>query len=910
MCTRQSPQDDVCRGGDCVRLAGGNRRLLALALVTLLLGVTLLALVGSATASLPDGQYVHNESSDDQAPTVANGTAINDTAFQLTISDNHNVSESSITKDEFILERGTIQNISVEESGPNATVTFVLEAPVNDNELTVSAVADTTISDTNGNLLGEGNSRRGITVTGTDGEPPSILEYSVTDATGGPAEIRVKADEELSNFDIVVSGPYVEHVNISSFSFNPTQLVYTGSYRPKADGELLLTLQSYTDQANNTEDLEFSRRIEADLTPPDPVIGIDLTASSNLTMVFDGGRSTDANGVSNYTWDFGDGTTATGERVNHTFAPGNYTVTLTATDPYGNNASTSIPLNLTTNSGNVTDVNETLLEERRKTNVTVQRSTATVSDSAIVTVERGRAGQPIAIGAAGGGAAIARHGNVSFEGLNLTLSTNRTFDLGISMAGSGSVSDAGVATGTVPMAGITVVSPVPDTNVANATFAFSVDQRRLDALNTSAANVSLARFHNGTWNQLPTTALNVTNGTVPFEAKSPGFSRFAVTVNTSEPQSTDGTDDAPTNETETTDGTDETTASANLSVTEVSLANSTIEPGATLVAATTVENTGNASGTYTAGLALNGSVVNVTESPSVGPNATESFEIQHTVETNGTYAVSVNETSGGILTVSTSPGESEGSKKNGSATNATQGQFTITNATVTDTEVVKGTPLRVNATINNSGDVPVSPTIGISLNGSVVMTETFSAIPTNESRQISVQHNINRTGMFAVAVNDTSAGTVTVLSGTNATNGTQKQFVVTSASLASSSVDKGEALTVNATVENRGNSPGFPTVGLALNGSVVATESLSALPANESRTVKIQYTTNKTGTYAVSVNNTTAGTVTVTSGGGGGLLGFLSILPVGIIQPVAMFVLLPVVVIYGVLKGLALYLGY
>ena len=50
-------------------------------------------------------------------------------------------------------------------------------------------------------------------------------------------------------------------------------------------------------------------------------------------MSFDASGSTSYSGlIDEYHWDFGDGTTATGATVNHSFDEGEYIVTLTVTD--------------------------------------------------------------------------------------------------------------------------------------------------------------------------------------------------------------------------------------------------------------------------------------------------------------------------------------------------------------------------------------------------------------------------------------------------------------------------------------------------------------------------------------------------------------------------------------------------
>jgi hypothetical protein len=446
------------------------------------------------------------------------------------------------------------------------------------------------------------------------------------------------------------------------------------------------------------------------VSPPDVQAGVDLSASENLTLVFDGGQSTDTTGIASYTWDFGDGTTATGQRVEHTFDPGEYTVTLEAVDPYGNAATDTIPLNLSTGSGNVTDVDDSLVD--RPTNVTVTRSSDAVGADTVVTVDAARADVPVSIPPASSTApALVRYGDVSLTRLNVTLATNRSFDLGISMAGSASVGAGADFDDAEPLASLVVIHAVPDRDIANVTFSLSVNRSRLTALGVAPEDVSLRRYHDGTWNTVPTTAKNATATTVAVTARTEGFSRFALTV-PAERQSGGG------------EG-----------------------------------------------------------------------------ETGG---------------------ESGGEGESGGGSDGA----------------------------------------------------------------------------------DESGGT----------GAQQPAFVVTNVSLDRTSLDTGETLPVNVTVRNQGSNPDFYTAGLALNGSVVATARSPGIPPNASRTFPVRHQFNETGTFSLSVNGTAAGTVTVSSGGGlfAPLAGVLSALPIpfGLLRPLVMFVLLPVVVIWGVLKGLALYLGY
>jgi hypothetical protein len=752
-----------------------------------LLGV----LVTPGVAVGADGQFAHNQSSDDAAPTIVNGTRVNDTAVRLTIADNHDVDEATVTVGEFASERGSITRVSATENGSNASVILRLDGAVDDDTLTVGAVGNTRISDTNGNTLGGAD--RTVTVRNMDGVSPRIVSFRVSAATGGPATFEIEATERLAALNISLGGAGEGYLTRDDFSRAGSTLTYTAEYTPPRDGTLRATLFSYTDDAGNTRTLSFTERVRADLTPPDVEAGIDLAASRTLSLVFDGSTSTDASGVATYNWTFGDGTAASGERVTHTFAPGSYTVTLEAADPYGNAATDTIPLNLTAGAGNVTDGTDAILATRQGGTVAVQRPDGSLGTDAVVTVDGARAGSPIQIGTArANGSAIAAHGDVVLRGLTVTLSTNRSLDLGVSLAGPGSVSDAASATNGEALAGVTVAHAVPDRDIGDVTVAFAVNQSRLDAADVPSTDVTLARLESGSWRLLPTEVTGERNRTVVFTADSPGFSRFAVLVGAD----TEGDGEQARNG----------EGSSALTVTVAALDQSTVRQDDKFSVNVTVENAGTAAGTTVAGLALNGSVVATATSPSVPPGESASFQMTHTGAAAGTYTATVNGTAAGTLTVEAEPAE------------------------------------------------------------------------------------------------------------TNGTSG-PPQFVVTNVSLGRTAIAPGETVVVDTTVRNRGSSPGVYTAGLAINGGVVTTEQSPPVPANATRTFALRYALNNSGEFSLSVNGTTGGTVTVRdsdSGVLGTVFGALVGLPVpmGLLRPVFLFVVLPLVVIWGVLKALAIYLGY
>ena len=67
-----------------------------------------------------------------------------------------------------------------------------------------------------------------------------------------------------------------------------------------------------------------------------------------------------------------------------------------------------------------------------------------------------------------------------------------------------------------------------DDAVKEAAFSFRVPAAWLKAEGLLPVNIALWRFHNGAWQELPATVIREENGWVYFEAKSPGFSAFAI----------------------------------------------------------------------------------------------------------------------------------------------------------------------------------------------------------------------------------------------------------------------------------------------------------------------------------------------------------------------------------------------
>lgn len=99
-----------------------------------------------------------------------------------------------------------------------------------------------------------------------------------------------------------------------------------------------LAVEVHQDTPSST-DLTFDASLTGTVVaaPNEPPVAAFTSSVSGYTVSFDGTTSSDPDGtVSGWRWDFGDGTTASGSAVQHTYAgEGAYTVTLRVTDDGG-----------------------------------------------------------------------------------------------------------------------------------------------------------------------------------------------------------------------------------------------------------------------------------------------------------------------------------------------------------------------------------------------------------------------------------------------------------------------------------------------------------------------------------------------------------------------------------------------
>jgi subtilisin family serine protease len=279
---------------------------------------------------------------------------------------------------------------------------------------------------------------------------------------------------------------------------------------------------------------------------------------------------------------------------------------------------------------------------------------------------------------------------------------------------------------------------------------------------------------------------------------------------------------------------------ATFGITATSLSSSTITEGESVTVSADVENTGDRDGTFTAELQEDGTTVATTD-VTVAAGSTETVTFTRTYDTAGSYDLAVSATTAGTLTVE-------------EATAA----FTVSGASLSDSTILEGDTAEVTATVENTGDASGEFTAEFQLtdtNGQTTTRDTMTVtLGAGESTTVTLADTVGTTSTYDADVSGDPAGTLTVEQ--------PATFEITSTTLGAGTITEGESVTVSADVENTGDRDGQFTAGLLVDGSVAGTTTVT-VSAGTSKTVSFDETFTTPGDYAIDVNNTAVGTLTV-----------------------------------------------
>jgi len=270
-------------------------------------------------------------------------SATGDQNVTVTVTTNHNLSELNVTLDGPEGATLTLADGDFSETGTDPYSYTATYDGSTDGEYTATLER----------AASAGDQTSGQTDTATvDDRAPSVESVNLTDATNGDGY--VEASDEVT-VNATVSGD-IDAVTADLASFDAGTVTLTadadGDYTATAtvgsdatDGDQTATVTASDGEGNTDSATTGALTVDTE----------NLSVSLNETKTVDAGESatfspasvSGATGDVTYDWAFGDGDTATGETVTHTYADnGTYTVEVTATDEAGDTASDTMTVSV------------------------------------------------------------------------------------------------------------------------------------------------------------------------------------------------------------------------------------------------------------------------------------------------------------------------------------------------------------------------------------------------------------------------------------------------------------------------------------------------------------------------------------------------------------------------------------
>jgi PKD repeat protein len=179
-----------------------------------------------------------------------------------------------------------------------------------------------------------------VAIVVTVNQAPTAVANATFDGTKAPLTVEFSSAGSVDNDGVIVSYEWdFGDGSAVSNDPNPTHTYLVG-------GTYAATL-TVTDNEGGTDVKSVTINVAAENVAPTVIVSADPTdGRAPLTVEFSSAGSFDEDGtIVSYVWDFGDGSPVDNSPdTSHTYAPGTWTATLTATDDDG--ASTTVPVTI------------------------------------------------------------------------------------------------------------------------------------------------------------------------------------------------------------------------------------------------------------------------------------------------------------------------------------------------------------------------------------------------------------------------------------------------------------------------------------------------------------------------------------------------------------------------------------
>ena len=274
-------------------------------------------------------------------------------------------------------------------------------------------------------------------------------------------------------------------------------------------------------------------------------------------------------------------------------------------------------------------------------------------------------------------------------------------------------------------------------------------------------------------------------------------------------------------------------------VSDADLSNETVDPGESAEASATVENEGDADGTETVELRVDGEV-DATQSVSLDAGESETVTFDRTFQDAGEYEIAIANETAGTLTVE-----------------EREPEFLLEEAELSEEAIlVENETVEVMATVTNEGNGEGTYTAELVIDGDVEDTEELD-LEAGETDTVTFERTFDEAGEYAILVGDEAAGTLSVER--------PGSVELVDAAVSSDWVRAGYSTTVQVAVENPGDRPADRNLTVTVDDSTVTEETVRAEPGEQ--TIDLEFEAVE-GTVAV--EGVEAGSIVVGEDDGNG----------------------------------------